>query len=120
MELKCKYCGKEIIDRKAGSIYCSPKCGWTYRNHQKKIKYSVRDSEMKKLLRSTKILEELDNRNKNKVSKQTLEILGFDFGLCTNPVSKELQTGNQYYRLLDYWVIIHPDLNQIGIKKLAK
>lgn len=119
MESKCKNCGKEIIDRSAGSIYCSPKCGWTYRNRTTKETYAVRDSEMKKLRHSSKILEDLDKRNHNTVTKQYLEIAGFDFNLCTNPVSKDTDSGNQYYKLLDYWVIIHPDMERIGIKKIT-
>ncbi|MCK4921741.1 MAG: hypothetical protein KAS71_11900 [Bacteroidales bacterium] len=74
---------------------------------------------MKKLWRSSKILEDLDKRNHNIVTKQYLEIEGLDLNLCTNPVSKDPKTGNQYYKLLDYWVIIHPDLEKIGIERIT-
>jgi hypothetical protein len=111
----CKNCGNEYTGRRFGSLFCTSKCGWTYRNRMKKENYNIRESEIKKLAKNAKILENFYNKDKKQIPINVLEFIGFDFDLCTTPVKYDKENGHGYYKMLDYWVILILDKQLVEI-----
>jgi|GEM_PF-6773430 len=118
--MKCLNCGGEFSDRRSDSIYCSDKCGWTYRNNLKKINYQFRNQEVKKLMKSANIFEYFDNQGIRQIPKEVLKFVGFNFDLTTSPVKYNKEKGYAFHKLLEYWIIIRADKEMIEIQKIKE
>lgn len=95
MESKsCLECQGKIVGR-IDKKFCSDYCRNSFNNKVNKDNVNFIRNTNNKLRKNWRILEELNPDEKCKVSKQKLEILGFDFNLFTSIYTTK--TGNTYY-----------------------
>lgn len=103
----CKYDNKPIPEgKRAGAIFCSPECGWRYRNrknaeHQKEKKITDR-----RLKKNHNIIKDLVERGFVDVSKETLIILGFDPNYYTGIGEYNSEKRTTEYKIFEYSFII--------------
>ena len=71
----CLYCENPIFNKRYGAIYCSVKCGYTFRNNKKRI-LNTHQNEIIKIIRSNdEILKQLYARNKSAVADKKFETI---------------------------------------------
>ena len=94
----CLYCENPIFNKRYGAIYCSVKCGYTFRNNKKRI-LNTHQNEIIKIIRSNdEILRQLDARNQSVVSYNELNMLGFNFQYHTKLILEENKVvGSEYF-----------------------
>jgi len=117
--IHCQNC-KELIPktRKKGSIFCSPKCGWTYRNNKKAlIRARLRAAEPA-LYKNYDIVKYLYRNNRCDISEETAQELGIDFNAHMGMVDLDNENGTTTFRLFEYTLTITP-LKRIIIKKIG-
>ena len=91
----CENCGELIpVTRNKGSIYCTTKCGWTFRNRGNNVANKEKRIITRQLDINYKIVKDLYNKGKNNISIESLELLGFDFEHFTGV--KKIAPDNQF------------------------
>ena len=85
----CLHCKTPIYDKRCGAIYCSVKCGYTFRNIKKRIQNKHQNDIIKIIKSNDEILRQLDAKNKSVVSFDELYILGFNFKYHTKLILEE-------------------------------
>ena len=113
----CENCGRLIPEtRNMGALYCTYKCGWTFRNRRNaKEKMDIQKNELG-LYRSYKVLKEIVSRGHNDISKETAKVLGFDVNCFTGIIKIDSVNKTTEYKLFDFSYTIYGD--RIKIKKL--
>jgi ribosomal protein L33 len=113
----CKHCGELIPEtRNMGALYCTYKCGWTFRNRRNaKEKMDIQKNELG-LYRSYKVLKEIVSRGYSDISKETAKVLGFDVNCFTGIIKIDPALKTTEYKLFDFSYTIYGD--RIKIKKL--
>ena len=97
-ERLCLNCEQIIYDRRLGAIYCSVKCGYTFRNNNKRIQNKHQNDIIKIIKSNDEILRQLNARNKSVVSFNELNILGFNFKYHTKLILEENKVvGSEYF-----------------------
>ena len=95
---KCLHCENPIFKKRHGAIYCSVKCGYTFRNNKKRIQIKYQNEIIKIIKLNDEILKQLYTRNKSVVSFYELNILGFNFQYHTKPILEENEmVGSEYF-----------------------
>ena len=95
---KCLHCENPIFKKRHGAIYCSVKCGYTFRNNKKRIQSKYQNEIIKIIKLNDEILKQLYTRNKSVVSFYELNILGFNFQYHTKPILEENKVvGSEYF-----------------------
>jgi len=90
----CIECNNEFIGR-VDKKFCSDMCRNAYNNRQNKDATNLIRNINNRLRKNWRILEKLNPDEKCKVSKQKLDIEGFDFNNFTSIYTTK--TGNIYY-----------------------
>ena len=113
----CKYCGDLIPEtRKMGALYCINNCGWTFRNRKKaKEKKDIHNNEPG-LYKNYQILKDLVGKGLSDISKETAEVLEFDFNCFTGIIKIDQVLKTTEYKLFDFSYTIYGD--RIKIKKI--
>ena len=94
----CLHCENPIYDKRHGAIYCSVKCGYTYRNNKKKIQNKHQNEIIKIIKLNDEILKQLYARNKSAVAYNELNMLGFNFQYHTKLILEENKVvGSEYF-----------------------
>ena len=83
MERYCRECGKLIYGR-SDKLYCDDSCRNSFNNTKERENRIEIEAINRSLKRNFKILKELTNRGKRRVSKEILASLGFDFRYFTS------------------------------------
>lgn len=83
MDRICKECGISITGR-SDKIFCCDACRNAYNNTAGRLTKIEIDSVNKKLMKNLKILKNLSNCGKRRVSGEELSSLGFDFRYVTS------------------------------------
>ena len=95
---KCLECGEGFLGR-ADKKFCSDYCRNAYNNKINKDSKNLIRNTNNRLRKNWRILEELNPKDKCRVTKQKLENKGFDFNLFTSIYITK--TGNTYYFVYD-------------------
>ena len=66
-QVHCLYCDKPIYNRRKGAIYCSIKCGYTFRNRQNSILNKTQHERIKYIRHNDQILQKFMNQGENEV-----------------------------------------------------
>ena len=94
----CLHCKNPIYDKRYGAIYCSVKCGYTFRNIKKRIQNKHPNDIIKIIKSNDEILRQLDAKNKSVISFDELNILGFNFKYHTKLILEENKVvGSEYF-----------------------
>lgn len=113
----CKYDSIPIPkEKRSDAVYHSPECGWKDRNRKKRQENKVKREIQRKLDRNNAIIKDLYKRAKLDVSIESLELLGFDFDIYTNFVTKSFETKTSVVKVYEYQITIQGPRCQI--KKL--
>ena len=76
----CKWDMKPIPEEKRiGAIYCSPECGWKYRNERNRRKKPVIEKTDVRRETNIRIIKDLMSREIYEIPTKSLEDNGFDF-----------------------------------------
>ncbi len=76
----CKWDMKPIPEEKrTGAIYCSPECGWKYRNERNRRKKPVIEKTDVRRETNIRIIKDLMSREIYEIPTKSLEDNGFDF-----------------------------------------
>ena len=101
---KCLHCENPIFNKRHGAIYCSVKCGYTYRNNKKRIQNKHQNKIIKIIKSNDEILRQLCARNKTIISSEELKTLGFDFEHHTKLVLKDKKmVGTEFFIYKVMW-----------------
>ena len=94
----CLHCENPIFNKRHGAIYCSIKCGYTFRNNKKRIQ-NKHQNEIIKIIRSNdEILRQLYARNQSVVAYNELNMLGFNLQYHTKLILEENKVvGSEYF-----------------------
>ena len=95
----CLECGQKIMGR-ADKKFCSDLCRNAYNNKLNSDANNLVRNINNSLRKNRRILEEICQEDKAKISKQTLLREGFDFGYFTS--IRQTQKGSTYYFVYDY------------------
>ena len=115
---KCKRpgCIKTVDQAKRSDAdFCSPKCGWTFRNKQRMEANKEKRLHSRKLDKNHNIIKDLYSRGKIDVSNEALELLGFDFEYCTGIEQFNQQNGITKFKLFEF-IITTDDLRSRILK----
>ncbi len=95
----CLYCKRTIEKRREGAIYCSVKCGYTYRNKQNAILNKSQHERVRCIRHNDQILQKFMNQGEDEVSYETLQYQKFYFEYYTKSilVNKEIE-GAEFFR----------------------
>jgi predicted nucleic acid-binding Zn ribbon protein len=76
----CKWDNKPIPeDKRSDAQYCSPECGWKYRNDQKRRRRVASMKSDPRRETNIKIIKDLMSREIHEIPMKTLDDIGFDF-----------------------------------------
>ncbi len=113
----CLECG-EILKGRVDKKFCSDACRNTYNNQVNKDTVNLIRNTNNQLRKNWRILEELNPKDKCKVSKSQLVIKGFDFNLFTSIYTTKVGTTyyfcyNQGYLALenDFYALVNRTTN---------
>lgn len=95
---KCLECG-EVVKGRIDKKFCSDYCRNTYNNKINKDRKNLIRNINNRLRKNYKILSELNQKGKTKVSRTKLYDRGFDFQLFTSIYTTK--TGNTYFYVYD-------------------
>ncbi len=98
MQKDCPVCGDKIIGR-ADKKFCSDYCRNAYNNQLNKDSKNLIRNINNLLRKNYRILEELNPKDKTKITKSKLIAKGFDFQHFTSIYTTK--TGNIYYFVYD-------------------
>ena len=94
----CLYCENPIFNKRHGAIYCSVKCGYTFRNNKKRIQNKHQNDIIKIIKSNDEILKHLYARNKTVVAYNELNMLGFNLQYHTKLILEENKVvGSEYF-----------------------
>lgn len=119
--METKYCKNNPYhlipeSRRTDAIFCSIKCGSTFRN--RKNAQQKKDIHMNEqgLYKNHKILKDLVGKGLSDISKETAEVLEFDFNCFTGIIKIDQVLKTTEYKLFDFSYTINGD--RIKIKKI--
>ncbi|MDH5412942.1 MAG: hypothetical protein OEW87_02285 [Flavobacteriaceae bacterium] len=98
MQKSCPECDKKIIGR-VDKIFCSDYCRNAYNNKINKDKKNLVRNINNRLRKNYKILNELNESGKSKVTRDKLLNKNFDFNIFTSIYTTK--TGNTYFYVYD-------------------
>jgi hypothetical protein len=98
------------------SVFCSKKCGWTYRNRNKSNVHKDLHNIESGLYRSHKILKNLVSRGISDISKETASVLSLDVNCYTGIINVDRVNKTTEFKLFEFSFTIDGD--RIKIKKL--
>lgn len=76
----CKWDGEPIPEEKRiDAVYCSPECGWKYRNEKNRERKPVIQNTDDRRETNIMIIKDLMTRRINEIPTKSLEDIGFDF-----------------------------------------
>lgn len=120
METKyCKYCNEPIPQsRKVDAIFCSDRCGWTYRNRNR-LKLDKEKKEIdRQLSNNYKIVKSLHDKGITRIFKENLAKLGFNPDYYTEFTDMDPYTKASEVKIFDF--IVKTEDNLCFIKKIEK
>ena len=85
----CLHCNNPIYNKRYGAIYCSVKCGYTFRNNKNRIQNKHQNEIIKIIKLNDEILKQVYARNKSVVAYNELNMLGFNFQYHTKLILEE-------------------------------
>ena len=114
----CKNNPDHIIPEssRTDSVFCSKRCGWTFRNRNKAMVNKELHKIEPGLFRSHKILQELVGRGVNDISKEAALVLGLDVNCHTGIIKIDPVNKTTEFKLFEFSYTIYGD--RIKIKKL--
>jgi hypothetical protein len=114
----CDHCGDLIPEtRKRGSLYCTNKCGWTYRNLDKaKEKKKLKEKELG-LYKNYELIKMLYRNGNRNIKIETATELGMDFDWHMGIIKVDKENETTEFRLFEYSYTIYNDM--LKIKKLT-
>jgi hypothetical protein len=114
----CKNNPEHIIPEssRTDSVFCSRKCGWTYRNRNTAMVNTDLYQIEPGLYKSHKILKDLVSRVICDKSKETALVLGLDFNCYTGIIDVDPVKKTTEFKLFEFSYTIVGD--RIKIKKL--
>ena len=95
----CKWDGKLIPDdKRIDAIFCSPKCGWSYRNEKKRQRKPVPEKIDARRETNIMIIKGLMSREIYEIPMKSLDDFGFDFD-CYDKIGEFdiATTGTQFF-----------------------
>jgi DUF4097 and DUF4098 domain-containing protein YvlB len=114
----CKYCGTSIPEtRNKGAIYCTNRCGWTFRNDSNSKKRKKQKESEPGLYKNFEIVKNLVRMGVFDISIETATELGLDFNCHMGVISFDKEKENTEFRVFEYSLTISG--NRIKIKKLT-
>ena len=94
----CLHCNNPIYNKRYGAIYCSVKCGYTFRNNVNRIQNKHQNEIIKIIKLNDEILKQLYARNKSVVAYNELNMLGVNFQYHTKLILEENKVvGSEYF-----------------------
>jgi hypothetical protein len=119
--MKIRYCKnnpEHLIPESArtDSVFCSKKCGWTFRNRVKLNANKDLHNIEPGLYRSHKILKDLVCRGISDISKETALVIGLDVNCYTGIIKIDSVNKTTEFKLFEFSFTIDGD--RIKIKKL--
>ena len=115
----CKNCHRVIPETtRIDAIFCSPRCGWRYRNKLKREKRAedIKNQSMDPIEKNYGIINFLYQNNSNVVSRQTLREIGFDPDACSGIRDFSWENHRTEIMIRDYILILDDD-ELLTIKK---
>ena len=113
----CKYCKEPIPEkRRVDAKYCSNEHGYKYRNQQKRQENKEKSEKQRRLDKSYNIIKKLHRRGKIDVPTEALELMEFDFSLCTSIVHSDSETQTSVVEIFEFQLTFHG--GRCRIKKL--
>ena len=112
---KCLECAESFMGR-SDKKFCSDYCRNAYNNKINKDSKNLIRNINNRLRKNWRILEELNPKDKRKISKESLNAKGFDFNFFTNIYTTK--TGNVYYFCYDQGYLAIDD-NYFALVKRA-
>ena len=98
MQKQCPECGGKIVGRE-DKIFCSDYCRNSYNNKVNKDSKNLIRNTNNRLRKNYKILNDLNNSGKTKVTRSKLLNQNFDFNFFTSIYTTK--TGNTYFYVYD-------------------
>lgn len=95
---QCLECGEKVVGR-VDKKFCSDYCRNAFNNKVNKESKNLIRNTNNRLRKNYKVLSELNNLGKTKVSRRKLFDRGFDFKFITSIYTTK--TGNTYYYVYD-------------------
>lgn len=95
---KCLECGESFLGR-SDKKFCTDYCRNSHNNKINKDSKNLIRNTNNRLRKNWRILEELNPKDKCRVTKQKLDTKGFDFNYFTSIYTTK--TGNVYYFIYD-------------------
>ena len=87
----CLYCKRTIEKRREGAIYCSVKCGYTFRNSKGRLENKNQNKIVKIIRKNDLILQGIFSNNVFKISYAHLKHVGFNFEYHTKAIIENNQ-----------------------------
>lgn len=84
----CLYCKRTIDKRREGAIYCSVKCGYTFRNSKGRLENKNQNKIVKIIRKNDLILQGIFSNNVFKISYAHLKHLGYNFEYYTKAITE--------------------------------
>lgn len=119
METKyCKNNPDHIIpeSRRTDAIFCTIKCGYTFRNRKNALEKKNMQKNEPGLYKNLKVLKDLVGKGLSDISKETAKVLEFDFNCFTGIIKIDQELKTIEYKLFDFSYTIYGD--RIKIKKI--
>jgi len=82
----CLNCNYPIYKRRLGAIYCTVKCGYTYRNKQNAVLNKSQHERVRCIRHNDQILQKFMKQGENEVSYETLQYQKFYFEYYTKSI----------------------------------
>jgi hypothetical protein len=119
--MRTRYCKNNpehliLESARTDSIFCSSKCGWTYRNRRNELTKKNMQNNEPGLFRNHKILKDLVGRGLGDISKETAFVLGLDVNCYTGIINIDRVNKTTEFKLFEFSYTIDGD--RIKIKKL--
>lgn len=100
---KCKNCDRPIpASKRSDAIFCCAKCGWDYRNREKRHNQKEKRDYDRKLNLNYKIITALYIKGKIDVPVEGLEMMGYDMEVYTSVISGDPSTKISIVKLFEY------------------
>lgn len=90
-EKLCLHCNNPIYSRRLGAIYCSLKCGYTFRNNKAQTENKNQNQIIKIIRNNDFILHSKFSNSVFKISLNDLKELGYDLEYHTKGIIKNNQ-----------------------------
>jgi hypothetical protein len=114
----CDNCGDSIPEtRNKGAIYCTVKCGYTFRNNRNAKERKNQEESEPGLYKNYKVVKNLVHMRILDISIETATDLGLDFNCHMGVINFDQEKETTEFRLFEYSLTISG--NRIKIKKLT-